>query len=382
MTDPHAPPPRRSSSISSIIFGISLALNLLILVVGLFACAGVVSAFRSSRQESSSALSERYHSGKKSASDKVAVVAIDGVILEGLNGFAEKQIEEAAQDKHVKAVVVQINSPGGSITGSDDLYHRLTRLRDGAPDRGTGAKPLVVSMASVAASGGYYIAMPAQVIYAERTTITGSIGVYASFPDVTGLSEKIGVDMTYIKRGAVKASGNPFRKLSPEEYAVWDEMVGQSYDQFLAVVKQGRGDKLKKDLTANIVDQDRTVTFNEKDPKTQEATTQRKQLHYTRQLADGGVWMPEQALQYGLIDKIGYLEDAIKEAHDLANLGDNWKAITYEPPSLLSRLLAGSGAQETSKGLDAAKLADAAMPRLWYLMPQAEMSGLLKAAGR
>jgi ClpP class serine protease len=322
MTDPHAPPPRPSGTISSIIFGISLALNLLILVVVLFACAGVVSAFRSSGQESSSALTERYHSGKKSASDKVAVVAIDGVILEGLNGFAEKQIEQAAQDKHVKAVVVQ------------------------------------------------------------RTTITGSIGVYASFPDVTGLSEKIGVDMTYIKRGAVKASGNPFRKLSPEEYAVWDEMVGQSYDQFLAVVKQGRGDKLKKDLTANIVDQDRTVTFNEKDPKTQEATTERKKIHYTRQLADGGIWTPDQALQYGLIDKIGYLEDAVKEAHDLANLGDDWKAITYEPPSLLSRLLAGSGAQESSKGFDAAKLADAATPRLWYLMPQAEMSGILKAAGR
>src|SRR5262249_35891033 len=155
---------------------------------------------------------EHHHSGSKSASDKFAVVRIDGLLMEGLTGYAEKQIEQAAEDKHVKAVVVRINSPGGSITASDELHRRLTRLRDRVAEKKTAAKPLVVSMASMAASGGYYIAMPSKVIYAERSTITGSIGVYASFPDVTGLSDKVGVDMTYIKRGAVKASGSPFRQ--------------------------------------------------------------------------------------------------------------------------------------------------------------------------
>jgi protease-4 len=360
-------------------FGMSLALNLLILIAVAIVCGGFL-VLSYGKQESTPSLPEHYYSGKKSASDKIAIVRIDGPLVEGFTSFAEKQIEQAAEDKHVKAVVVRINSPGGSITASDDLYRRLTRLREGVADKGTAAKPLVVSMASMAASGGYYIAMPAPTLYAERTTITGSIGVYASFPDVTGLSDKIGVDMTIIKRGAVKASGNPFRKLSDEEYAVWDDMVGHAYDGFLNVVREGRGNKLKADLTNKVVDEERTVSITGKDPKTEQATVEKKKVHYTRELADGGIWMADEALKYGLIDKIGYLDDAVQEAHDQANLGADWKAISYERPSLLTELLAGSKAQE-SAALDPAKLADAATPRLWYLAPQSELAGVLKAAG-
>src|SRR5262249_11706326 len=189
---------------------------------------------------------------------------------------------------------------------------------------------------------------------------------------------KVGVDMTIIKRGAVKASGNPFRKLSDEEYEVWNEMVGHSYDQFLAVVREGRGDRLKKDLTENVIDEERAVTFDRKDPKTQEATKETKKIHYTRQLADGGVWTADQALKFGLSDKVGYLDDAIKEAHDQAGLGDDWKAITYERPSLLMQLLT-AGRGEGSAAPDPGRLADAATPRLWYLAPQSELAGVLKA---
>src|SRR5262249_11162766 len=201
MTDPQVPPalPRKPSRAPAVIFGMSLMLNLLLLGAVILVFAGL-SLLGRGGQDTTSSLPERDYSGKKSAGDKVAVVRIEGVLLEGLNDFAEKQIEQAARDPKVKAVVVQINSPGGSITASDDLHRRLTRLRDGVTDKGTGPNPLVVSMASMAASGGYYIAMPAHTLYAERTTMTGSIGVYASFPDVTGLSEKVGVDMTIIKR--------------------------------------------------------------------------------------------------------------------------------------------------------------------------------------
>jgi protease-4 len=356
-------------------------LNLLLLGAVILLCAGV-SLLGRATQNAPASIREQYLSGKRSAADKVAVVRIEGVLLEGLNDFAERQIEQAARDEHVKAVVVQINSPGGSITASDDLHRRLTRLRDGVSERSTAPKPLVVSMASVAASGGYYIAMPAHTLYAERTTMTGSIGVYASFPDVTGLSEKVGVDMTFIKRGAVKASGSPFRRLSDEEYAVWDEMIGRSYDQFLAVVKEGRGDRLKKTLTENVIDEERTVTFDRKDPKTQEATKETKKIHYTRQLADGGVWTADQALKFGLIDKVGYLDDAINEAHDQAGMSEDWQAITYARPSLLAQLLSAGRGQESAAALDPAKLADAATPRLWYLEPQSELAGVLKAAGR
>jgi protease-4 len=277
-------------------------------------------------------------------------------------------------------VVVRVNSPGGSVTESDELHRRLTRLRDGVPEKSTAAKPLVVSMGGMAASGGYYVAMPAGHVYAEPTTMTGSIGVFASFPDATGLADKVGLDMTLIKRGAVKASGSPFRKMTDEEYAVWDDMIGHAYDGFLDVVKKGRGNNLKAPLTATVIDEEREVSFYPKDPRTQEATTQKKMVHYTRQLADGGVWTAEQALKYGLIDEIGYLDDAVKQARELANLGDDWKAVTYERPSLLLDLL---GAEVRQKApLDAAKLADAATPRLWYLAPQSELAGVLKAAAK
>src|SRR5262249_34174998 len=144
-------------------------------------------------------LRERFLSGKKEAKDKIAVVVIDGVIMEGMTTYASKQIEVAAADEHVKAVVVRINSPGGSITASDDLHGRLRELHNGKPEKKRSPKPLVVSMASLAASGGYYIAMPAEHLVAERTTITGSIGVYAAFPNVAKLAKAYGVKMDVIK---------------------------------------------------------------------------------------------------------------------------------------------------------------------------------------
>src|SRR5205807_4877119 len=129
---------------------------------------------------------EKFHGGTSGASDTVAVVTIDGVIMEGALTYAHKQIDRAAGDKNVKAVVVRVESPGGTITASDDLHRRLTQLRDGNPVKKTAAKPnLVVSMGNMAASGGYYISMPAKTLYAERTTMTGSIGVYAAFPTIS-----------------------------------------------------------------------------------------------------------------------------------------------------------------------------------------------------
>ena len=296
-----------------VLFGMSLMLNLLVLAAIIVACVGFSLLGRG--KDETAALSEHYHSGKKSATDKIAIVTIDGVLLEGMNGYAEKQIEQAARDSHVKAVVVRINSPGGSVTSADDLYHRLTRLRDGDSNKGTSAKKIVASMDSVAASGGYYIAMPASHIYAERTTLTGSIGVYASFFDMSGLNKEYHLlNVTYIKRGVVKASGNPFYKMTDEEYAMWDDMVGHAYDQFLDVVKEGRGDRLTKtkDLTATVIDEKRKVPFNQPDDA-QHMVTKIKEVHYTRQLADGGVWTADKAKEFGLIDDIGYLEDAPQE---------------------------------------------------------------------
>jgi protease-4 len=315
-------------------------------------------------------IEERYYSGKSAGHDKIAVVKVEGVLLEGLTGYAEKQIEKAAADHSVKAVVVRINSPGGTITAADELHRRLTELRDGNPDKHTDPKPLVVSMASLAASGGYYIAMPAKVLFAERTTITGSIGVYAAFPNVTELADKYGVRLDIIKAGRVKDSGSMFHNMTPDERQLWQDMVDHAYSQFLAVVEDGR--PLLKDKLLEQV-------LKKRLPKA--PTTGGEAVDFYRQRADGGIFTSDQALQLGLIDKIGYLEDAIKEVKRLANLGDDVRVVTYDrPPSLLTSLLGAEVAPSEGR-LDPGKLAAGAVPRLWYLTPQSEMAGILAAIG-
>jgi protease-4 len=313
---------------------------------------------------------ERYHSGNRSASDKIAVVTIDGILMEGMHPFAQKEIEKAAHDKSVKAVVLRINSPGGSITASDDLHHRITELRDGNKDKKTAAKPIIVSMGGVAASGGYYIAMPAQTLLAERTTITGSIGVYAALPNVTELSQKIGFKMDVLRAGEVKDSGSPFHDMTPHERELWQTMVDHSYLQFLQVVEQGRP-QLKGKLQEDIV-VDEILPVRSQD-------TQQKKVKFTRYRADGGIFTAEEAEKYGLIDRIGYLEDALQLAKQAASLGDHYKAVIYERPLSLLGALTGAKSQPPPQVFDASQLSSAAVPRLWYLSPQSELAGILSA---
>jgi protease-4 len=178
-------------------------------------------------------LQEKFHSGKSSAHDKIAVIRIEELILENMLGFVYKQIDVAGQDKNVKAVVLRIDSPGGSVTASDDLYRRLNELKKGNPSRKIDAKQhLIVSMGGIAASGGYYVAMPAELLYAEPTTVTGSIGVYAAFPNVAELADKYGIKVNIVKDGEVKASGSFFKKMTPEERRLWQDMVDHSYARF------------------------------------------------------------------------------------------------------------------------------------------------------
>jgi protease-4 len=289
-------------------------------------------------------------------------------------GFVERQIEQAAQDSKVKAVVLRINSPGGSITASDDLYQRLVQLRDGDGERDRPSRPMVVSMGSLAASGGYYIAVPGQVLYAERSSITGSIGVFAAFPNLTGLAQKVGVDLEVVARGALKRAGSPFHQMKPEERAMWEDLVEHGYRQFKQVIENNRP-ALKGKLEEPVVNEMRTATG----PKT-EATLGQK-FHYVRRRADGGIFTADQARTLGLIDKLGYLEDAIKEARDLAQLTE-YQAFTYEKPFNISELLLGSKAVPPNLALDPSCLAEGALPRLWYLAPQSELAGVLQACSR
>ncbi len=390
---PPPPPPRPSGGggrllLALLLFG-SLALNLVMCGGGLL-LRGL-----GSDEDSALAIRERFHSGASGAADKVAVVQIDGTIMEGMLSYPHKQIERAAGDSRVKAVVVRIVSPGGTITASDDLYRRLVHLRDGTTPKfqsggNTAPKPLVVSMGALAASGGYYIAMPAQKtrpdetkVFAEPTTITGSIGVYASFPDVHKFTDEHGIAMKTIKAGAIKASGSPFHEMTPQERQPWDDMVSHAYDQFLTIVAKGRPPLTPERLAHEVVKQGEVPLTDDRGNVVTGEDGKPKTAHYTRVRADGGIFTADEAKRYGLVDAVGTLDDAIAEVARQAGL-TKYRAVTYDRPLSLSAALFGSAdaPPRQAGGLDLGKLADGLGPRVWYLLPQAGPSALLQAAGR
>jgi protease-4 len=382
----YPPPPPRSGAgrVLLVLFLIaSIGLNVFLL------CGGFFLKWIAGGDSTDGPLHQRYLSGTASAASHVAVIRIDGPIVEGQLSFANKQIELAAEDSAVKAVVVRIDSPGGSISASDDLHRRLSQLRDGTTPRAQGKspvkKPLVVSMGGIAASGGYYIAMPAfesadptaKKLFAERTTITGSIGVYASFINAEELTKKYGIGMELIKAGAVKGSGSLFYKMTPQERQPWADMVEQAYRQFISIVEAGRP-SLKGKLTEDLFPPKTISVFDDRGNVVKDDTGQPKTTTYTRQRADGGVFTAEEARKWGLIDEIGTLDDAVAEAARQASL-TTFKAITYDRPLTLMGLF--SGAPQDSSD-DRSRLAEVFGPRIWYLVPGGELSVIAPALGR
>jgi protease-4 len=225
--------------------------------------------------------------------NKVAIIDVSGVIMNAhsssllasgdnpVSSFREK-LDLARHDGRVKAVVLRINSPGGAVTASDIMYQELLKFRH---DTG---KPVVACLMDVAASGGYYLAMGCDQTYAHPTTVTGSIGVIMSLYNATSLFGKIGVTTDPIKSGPNKDIGNPGRPMTPEERTILQGMVNSFYDQFVHVVVEGRH------LPEEQV----------------------------RRLADGRVYTGIDAQKLGLVDRVGYLEDAIHCAKDLACIKD------------------------------------------------------------
>ena len=227
----------------------------------------------------------------------VGLIRVQGVILSGEptspfpdgNAYSKvviEQLRRAQSDSDVKAILLRINSPGGSVVGSDEIYQVL---------RDEIEKPVVVSMGELAASGGYYIAAGADRIVANPATFTGSIGVILAVTNVEGLLDKVGVEVTIIKRGELKDELSPFREMTPEERAWWQGIIDQAYDQFVDVVVEGRGLPREKVL----------------------------------ELADGRVYTGRQALELGLVDALGNLPDAIELAADLGGIEGKPRIIEY-----------------------------------------------------
>lgn len=203
-------------------------------------------------------------------SSVVAVVPLEGEIARS-DDFVET-LQDLEDNGRVRAVVVRINSPGGAVAPSQEMYDAVRRL--------AAKKPVVASLGSVAASGGYYVASAADIIVASPGTLTGSIGVIMSLTNVRGLMDKLGVEPTIITAGRWKDTGSPFRAVSPEERAMLQKMADQVHTQFIDAVAAGR--KL--------------------DPAR------------AREIGNGRIYTGEEAHQLGLVDELGGLEAAVRIA--------------------------------------------------------------------
>ncbi|MBI3994824.1 MAG: signal peptide peptidase SppA [Nitrospirae bacterium] len=238
-----------------------------------------------------------------SGKDKIVLVDLTGVISEEEKGSSlapepnpvariKEELKMASRDPAVKAVVLRINSPGGTVTASDLIHHELEVFK-----KQTGKK-VIASILDLGASGGYYVAAAADRIMAHPTTVTGSIGVIMLSVNVEGLLEKIGVTGTSIKSGDKKDMGSPLRPMTPEERQLFQGVINQMYDRFVSVVAAGR-----KNLS----------------------------LDQVKRAADGRIYTAQQALDLGLVDRIGYLDDALALAKTEAGLREASVVIYARP---------------------------------------------------
>jgi len=271
---------------------------LIILVVALVFVCGCAAPEIKLFTDATTPLQEFILQGKEEG--KVLVIPISGIIsddpkesfLRTMPSIVQEvvsQLQLAEKDNEVKAILLKIDSPGGSTTASDLLYHEIMDFKKRKNVK------VIVSMMGVAASGGYYISLPADFIMAHPTTITGSIGVIFIRPMVANLMNKIGLDIVVNKSGENKDMGSPFRLATIQEQKILQNLTDELGQRFMSLVAKHR--KLDKEALNKI--------------------------------STARVYLAEEALQIGLIDKIGYLSDAILQAKRLSGLSENAKVVAY-----------------------------------------------------
>ena len=231
--------------------------------------------------------------------DKLALIEIPGAIVSSNDVIGD--IQRYNEDRSVKAIILRIDSPGGVVAPTQEIYRELTKIE----------KKIIVSMGSVAASGGYYIACTADRIFANPGTLTGSIGVIMNFSRLEGLTKKIGIDREIIKSGEYKDSGSPYRNFTPDEKQLFQEMVDDVYNQFLDAVYEGR----------------------------KHTNLTREQI---KSIADGRVMSGRQALQYKLVDELGGFEDAVNYAAKISGIKGKPKIIKKRPRTTMFERLIGA----------------------------------------
>lgn len=269
---------------------------------------------------------ERYREGDRDSEAKIVRIEIAGTISPPFTGRTLRAIERAEEDAAVKGVLLVVDSPGGLVADSHQIYHRLERLRE--------KKPVFVAMQRFAASGGLYVAMgagPEGLIFAEPTTWTGSIGVIIPRYDLSGLAEKVGVDSDSLKTGELKDSLNPFRPLSEKESEVWRAILDDAFGRFVGVIADNR----------KALDEEKV-----------------------RALATGQIYTAGQAVASGLVDRIGFEEDAVAALNDRLKLSSS-RVVEYEFPTGLIDLIAPAAtAADPGRRWEAAL--DRAVPKALY----------------
>ncbi len=235
---------------------------------------------------------------KITKSNKIALITIENIITQSSNTI--RQIKKYADDKSIKAIVFRIDSPGGGVAPSQEIYSAILKVRKNSN------KIVVTSMGNVAASGGYYIACASDKIVANPGTLTGSIGVIMTFPNIEELMKKIGLKTEVIKSGKFKDIGSPMREFTEEEKKLLQGVIDDVYDQFVNAVADGRNISVQK----------------------------------VKELSDGRIFTGRQAFEMGLVDKLGSLEDAIELAAELVGIEGKPKIVSERKErNLLFKLL-------------------------------------------
>jgi protease-4 len=324
------PPPRGGGfargilmTLATTLFGLSLTLNIYLLIV---------SGMMSGSSRSTSVV-------EGDPNQKIAIIPLSGAIMGDASEKFDRLLTQIERDKGVKALVVEIDSPGGTVTGSDEIHHRLLRFKSEHANI-----PVVISMASLAASGGYYVACAGDYVFAQPTTLTGNIGVLMPQYNVSEMFEKWGIKETTIEStGATyKNAGSMFRPEKPEDRAYIQDIADKAFTQFKSVVSTGRQGRLKKPLA---------------------------------EIANGKIYMAADAAALGLIDQVGYLNDACDHAATKAGLNRRTVVKYEEPQSFAEKMLGQSnvgGASAKSVAIngvniDASAVRELMTPRLMYL---------------
>ncbi len=245
---------------------------------------------------------------KSKAKEKILLIDIDGMIATTTNPSLLRtkdgnvisrvyyRLQKATEDPRIRAVIIRLDTPGGEVTTSDIIHNEILRFKAETEI------PVVALMMGLATSGGYYIASACDHIIAHPSTITGSIGVISVFPNIESLFGKIGVEMNVITSGDMKDSGSPFREMKSEEKEVFQTIVDTFYQKFLQVVYEGRKEQIS--------------------------------MEKLQKIADGRVYTAQQALEFKLIDEIGYIDSAIDKALALSDLSEaKIVGFTYYPKS-------------------------------------------------